>query len=169
MAPISVSLLTTAMIPCGLQMAGIVFKYGREIHVVGSDGTNPRFLTNGYRPKWSPDGRHIAFGSSSYSGGEIYVVGSNGSNLRNLTNHSASDGHHSWSPDGRHIVFRSTRASTFDRGEIYVMDSNGDNRRRLTDRPSAIDEFPSWSPDGRRIAFRSISNDGYAIYVIELR
>ena len=39
-----------------------------EIYVMGSDGSNPRRLTNHWAadffPSWSPDGRHIAFASA---------------------------------------------------------------------------------------------------------
>ena len=136
----------------------IAFHHYGEIYVMGSDGSNPRFLTYGSGwPFWSPDGRHLAFVHSD----DIYVIGVNGSNPRFLTYGSDP----TWSPDGRHIAFKSYRDYNSD---IYVMGSDGSNLRRLTDHP-ASDWSPSWSPDGRHIAFVSDRDDNWEIYVIELR
>ncbi len=140
-----------------------------EIYVMGSDGSDPRRLTDNsasdQSPSWSPDGQHIAFSSSHDGNYEIYVMGSDGSDPRRLTDNSASDQSPSWSPDGQYIAFSSSRDGNY---EIYVMGSDGSDPRRLTDN-SASDQSPSWSPDGQHIAFssnRDGSNYNYEIYVM---
>ena len=148
-----------------------------EIYVMGSDGSNPRRLTedsaSDQSPSWSPDGQYIAFSSSRDGNAEIYVMGSDGSNPRRLTEDSASDQHPTWSPDGQHIAFSSNRDGLDHNYEIYVMGSDGSNPRRLTYH-RRIEESPSWSPDGQSpdgqyIAFSS-NRDGldhnYEIYVM---
>ena len=133
---------------------------------MGSDGSNPRRLTNDsandVAPVWSPDGRRIAFMSSRDGNWEIYSMGSDGSNPRRLTSNSATDGIPSWSPDSRQIAFESSRDGNF---EVYAMGSDGNNPRRLTNN-SAVDGFPVWSPDGRHIAFHSSRDDNFEIYVM---
>ena len=102
----------------------IAFACGNAICVIGSDGSNRRYLPEtGWSdsPSWSPDGRHIAFVYDPVGDPEIYVMGSDGSNLRRLTTDGDSP---SWSPDGRHIAFASSRDGN---REIYVMDSDGNN------------------------------------------
>ena len=153
--------------PDGRHIAFVSDRAGNEeIYVMGSDGSNPRNLTDHSdddgSPSWSPDGRHIAFVSDRAGNEEIYVMGSDGSNPRNLTDHSDDDGSPSWSPDGRHIAFVSDRAGN---EEIYVMGSDGSNPRNLTDH-SDDDGSPSWSPDGRHIAFVSDRAGNREIYVM---
>jgi eukaryotic-like serine/threonine-protein kinase len=71
-------------------------------------GANPGF------PRWSPDGRTIAFHSNSedQAGGDVYVVPAEGGKARNLTSHPATDTFPSFSRDGRWIYFSSTRKGT---------------------------------------------------------
>ena len=50
-------------------------------------------------PRWSPDGRRIAF-KSTRSGGQydVYVMDANGANLTRLTDHPANDHDPVWLP-----------------------------------------------------------------------
>lgn len=124
-----------------------------------------RLTNNGardWRPRWSPDGRRIAFESNLGGNNDIYVMNSDGYSGTNLTNNSASDGSHAWSPDGTKIAFASDRRGT---SEIYVMNANGTGVMQLTSN-SVADWGPAWSPDVRRIAFVSLRNGNYDIYVM---
>ncbi len=110
-------------------------------------------------PRWSPDGKHIVFVSSSDGTPQIYVMDADGTNRRPLTN-QYENADPAWSPDGTEIAFSSYRNGNSD---IFVINSDGSNERRLTTNPF-LDDQPDWSPDGKLIAFRTFRDQVYAIY-----
>ena len=80
-----------------------------QIYTVPADrpGTVPKQLTTGTSsntsPRWSPDGRLIAF----TTGGQIWTMEPDGGRKRQVTSISTGAGNPVWSPDGRRIAFNS--------------------------------------------------------------
>ena len=72
-------------------------------------------------PRWSPDGRKLAFTSERDGNWEIYVMNADGSGQRNLTRTTALDVGAAWSPDGRRVVFVSKRGGKW---AIYSMNAD---------------------------------------------
>jgi WD40-like Beta Propeller Repeat len=58
-------------------------------------------------PRWSPDGRHLAF----TDGGNLWLMRANGSHKRQLTSLAPryTDSRPTWSPNGRYLAFVKTR------------------------------------------------------------
>jgi TolB protein len=137
-----------------------------QINTVSADGTGNKVIIPNKAfeesPRWSPDGKSIAWVSTRDGNQEIYTADADGKNLNRLTNEVAMDNCPAWSPDGKKIAFCSGRSGNY---EIHVMDADGKNVKRLTDHP-AIDYWPVWSPDGKRIAFTSNRDGNYEIYVM---
>ena len=91
--------------------------YDTSLWIAGSDGQQPpRRLTNGTRdhsPRWSPDGRRLAFVRSVEQDGrpqpsQIYVMSMAGGEGRAVTDIPRGAGNPAWSPDGSRIAFSST-------------------------------------------------------------
>jgi len=117
---------------------------GREIWVVDwvvdGQGRNPLRLTSFGReglvgaPRWSPDGKTIAFdfGAKGRNKVDIYVISASGGSPRQVRTSPAIDAMPSWSKDGRFIYFGSDRDGQW---QVWKVPSSGEeagNARQVT-------------------------------------
>ncbi len=103
------------------------------IFIIGPNGggeTKISTETGDTAPAVSPDGKSIAFMSSSRGGTnwEIWVMDTKGGNARRLTNNGNNDGLPTWSPDGKSIAYISDAGGVW---SIWVMNADGSNQRKL--------------------------------------
>src|SRR5690606_20964061 len=101
-------------------------------------------------PKFSPDGKTIAF-TGNYDGNQdVYTIPVNGGIPQRITQHSFPDRVVDWTPDSKSILFASGRESSRNRfNQFYTISSNGGPAIKL---PFAYAEFGSYSPDGKNMA-----------------
>jgi len=138
-----------------------------QINTANADGSDSKVLVPHKAfeesPRWSPDGKSIAWVSTRDGNQEIYTIQVEKGlpSLKRLTSEIAFDNNPTWSPDGKQIAFTSARSGNF---EIHVMNRDGSQVKRLTNHP-ALDCWPVWSPDGRWIAFTSNRDGNYEIYL----
>lgn len=131
----------------------IVFVYGGYLWSVPREGGEARQLTTGGHesgPKFSPDGKWIAF-TGQYDGNiDAYVMPADGGEPKRLTWHPAADVVEGWTPDGSRILFRSPREAYADFDRLYTVSSEGGVPEAL---PMWRGEAASYSPDAERIAY----------------
>ncbi len=139
-----------------VSLGQIAYASDGNIWVMNSDGSNRRQLTNdgiSHHPRWSPDGRRIAFVSGTTER-DIFLMNADGSGRRNLTNRPGDDIRPTWAPDGSRIAFERFYLQTSPvrvESGIFVMNADGSGLAPLPN--TETDSAPDWSPDGRQIAF----------------
>src|SRR5437660_1206917 len=128
----------------------VTFSYLGDIWVADEDGQNIQRLTvNKARdvyPRFSPDGKWIAFSSDRNGNLDVFLIPSEGGTAKPLTFHSADDTVLGWTPDSRAVLFSSNRGEDF-MPRLYTVSVEGG-----LPRPAGPDMglYACYSPDGDR-------------------
>lgn len=138
-----------------------------EIHTVNFDGSDLRRITNlnalTLSPRWSPDGRFLAFTSFKDGNPDIYLRDLVNGSIRKIVSDPGMNLPGSWSRDSSRMLVSLSRDGN---QEIYDMTVGSGVLRRLT-RDFAIDVSPVRSPDEQRIAFVSNRSGSPQIYIMD--
>jgi Tol biopolymer transport system component len=130
------------------------------VYVMNAKGTRLRRVTkpapplSDYKPRFSPDGRHLLFvrarGTAETAPAALFTARLDGSGLHRLTRFGLHVDDSDWSPNAKRIVFEGYPQGAY--GDIYVIDATGGTPVDLTHDPTGQAD-PVWSPDGRKILF----------------
>ncbi|MFH0989158.1 MAG: PDZ domain-containing protein [bacterium] len=133
----------------------IAFVYANDIWIVERTGGVARRLTTSEgaetEPRFSPDGKWIAF-TGQYDGNtDVYLLSASGGDPKRLTFHPSADVVRGWTPDGKSVVFSSGRISApvgFPR--LWSIPVEGGFPQPL---PMENAHKITFSQDGKRIAY----------------
>ncbi len=149
----------------------IVFSYAGDLYKVSARGGEAKRLTShvGYEmfPRFSPDGKTIAFTGQYDSNTEVYTIPADGGEpLRvtyTATNQRDDVGDRmgpnnivtAWTADGEKIVYRNRISSGFN-GKLYTVAKEGGLSEVI---PLPEGGFCSFSPDGKRLAYNRVMRE----------
>ena len=107
----------------------IVFSYHGDIWIARQDGTEPRRLTyhvaREIAPRFSPDGRWVAFASNRFGNNDVFLVPVAGGEPMQLTFHSGNDVVAGWTPNGEAIIFGTSRGTHPFYSPMYTVPATG--------------------------------------------
>ena len=156
-------------------------EYVNQVFLCNADGSNTIQLTKGDKnsanPKWSPDGKWIAFTSSRDGKNNLYVLPVGGGEAEKVTDVKSGVGIYDWSHDGSMIAFVMTDAAADKeeknkkaKNDWYFMDEEVKQNRlfvlwlnkkdtagkriqkQITNENYNVNAF-DWSPDGKSIVY----------------
>ena len=156
-------------------------EYINQVYLCNADGSNTIQLTRGEKnssnPKWSHDGKWIAYTSNRDGKNNLYVLPINGGESEKVTDSKTGVNDFSWSPDDKSFAFtmadnegETDEKNKKGKEDWYFMDDSVKQNRlyviSINDKDSAgkriqksltkenynVIDF-NWSPDGKQIAF----------------
>ncbi len=147
----------------------VAFDLLGDLYVMPIGGGEARAITSGHswdmQPRYSPNGRWIAFTSDRGAGDNIWMVDRNGTNPRQVTKETfrllnQAD----WTPDSEYIVARKhfTSGRSLGAGEMWLYHRSGGEGVQLTKKRTEQKDTnePVFSPDGKYLYFSDDATPG---------
>lgn len=147
----------------------IVFDLLGDIYTIPVGGGEARPLTSGMswdmQPRFSPDGKYIAFTSDRGGGDNVWVMNADGSDPKAVTDEDFRLVNSPvWSPDGEYIAVRKhfTAERSLGAGEVWLYHRTGGGGLQLTKKPNDQKDLgePAFSPDGRYVYYSQDTTPG---------
>ena len=136
----------------------------REIYVSDYDGHNVKPLTAhkdiSMLPRWSPDGKKIAYNSYKDNGAMLYLEDVGSGRVKRLSGRSGLNIGACWAPGGREIALTMSHQGNPD---IYVIELASGKLQRVTNHWS-IDTEAAWAADGKSLIYTSSRSGKPQIY-----
>ena len=127
-----------------------------QVWIMGSDGSDPKQITNGSQAQWSPDGNAIVFVRDD----QVYVRQLETKKEERVTpGEWRRCGVPTWSPDGKQIAVASRHQEQIG---IFLLSTDGAEIKPLvTAEPSCT---PHWSTDGSMVSFQTDKGHVHVLY-----
>jgi imidazolonepropionase-like amidohydrolase/Tol biopolymer transport system component len=147
----------------------VAFDLLGDLYTVPITGGEAKALTHDVawqmQPRYSPDGKTIAFTSDQGGGDNLWIMNRDGSNPRAVTKESFRLlNSPAWSPDGEYIVGRKhfTAQRSLGAGEMWLYHRTGGDGLQLTKKPNDQKDAgePAFSPDGRYLYYSQDTTPG---------
>ncbi|MEL7498109.1 MAG: S41 family peptidase [Planctomycetota bacterium] len=139
----------------------IVFSYANDLWIVEKEGgvASPLASPEGIErfPRFSPDGKQIAF-SGNYEGGtDLYTINARGGVANRVTYHPSSEALCDWTPNGKSLLFSTNGYAGLGRQQqLFTVSTKGGLADSL---PVPYGSNGTISPDNKWLAYTPYSRD----------
>jgi imidazolonepropionase-like amidohydrolase/Tol biopolymer transport system component len=151
--------------------ARVLFDLLGDIYELPIAGGEARALTSGMpwdmQPRYSPDGKWIAFTSDRAGGDNLWIMDASGGSPRQITKETFRLlNNPAWHPSGRYLAGRKhfTTRRSLGTGEIWLYHLDGGEGVQIVKRPNEDYQKelgePAFSPDGQYLYFTQNSTPG---------
>jgi TolB protein len=145
-----------------------VSRMAKELFVMDYDGASLLPLTGNQTinlsPRWSPDGRLIAYTSYRNNNPDLFVLNFDSGRRDVLSAQRGLNVTPAWSPDGQWLALAMSASGGTN---LFIMPKAGGTPRPLTAGPT-ISVSPSFSPNGRQIVFNSDRGGVPQVYIMDV-
>ena len=147
----------------------IVFSMMGDIYLMPISGGNAQRISSGpawdVQPRFSPNGKEIAFTSDRAGGNNLWRMNRDGSASKQVTKESFRLFNNPiWTPDGQYLIGRKhfTSERSLGAGELWMTHRDGGEGLQLTKRKNDQMDLgePAISPDGRYVYYSEDVSDG---------
>jgi Tol biopolymer transport system component len=120
-------------------------------------------------PRWSPDGKKIAFSANHNGNYDLFVMDENGENITQLTASPEDDLDAAWAPDGQNIVFTKRVEKVIGKElSIWILNLSSKQERRVMPDFSRSNILPDYSPRAPLLAFTGSRAIGWDVFLYDL-
>ena len=147
----------------------IAFSMMGDIYLLPISGGNAQRIASGpaweVQPRFSPNGKEIAFTSDRAGGNNLWRMSVDGSNAVQVTKEKFRLFNNPiWTPDGQYLIGRKhfTSERSLGAGELWMTHRSGGDGLQLTKRKNDQMDLgePAISPDGRYVYYSEDVSDG---------
>ncbi|MFQ6082898.1 MAG: TolB family protein [Candidatus Aminicenantia bacterium] len=143
-----------------------------EIYLLTKNGL--RKLTNNSwndeYPKWSPDGKKIAFTANPKGSYDIFVMNEDGSKITQITSTKENAIEHAWFPDSKRLAYTIERRKRIFRSyTLWMIDLKSGKKERLIPQYKGSNALPNFSPTEPLMGFTGKRTRGWDVAMYHLQ